>query len=227
MTSTNTCSFCNYTPARTVNAGAHRVGISTDEVVEYYSKWSHDGKYEQDLCPEWYKGPSIAADVVAEYFRHNVSHVNILDVAAGTGLLGEQLQDRRFKHLDALEPAAGMLEQARKKNIYTNLYCEFLDGNRLPIDDDMYDCCVISGGMGEGHIPCDGLHELIRITEQGGLICIVMCEDYLYDVTEYRGRLEKLMQKLEDDGKWKKLSRDVVRQYCFNHNGVIFNFKIC
>ncbi|XP_067656466.1 methyltransferase-like protein 27 [Haliotis asinina] len=216
-----------YAPARTVNAGAHRVGISSDEVIEYYSEWSQDGKYEQDLCPERYKGPSIAAGVVAEYFHHDVSHVNVLDVAAGTGFLGEKLQARGFKHLDALDPAEGMLEQARKKNIYTNFFCEFLDGNRLPIDDDTYDCCVTSGGMGEGHIPCDGLHELVRITKPGGLVCIVMCEDYLFEVVEYKDRLEKLMQQLEDDGKWKQISRDVVRQYCFDNNGVIFNFKIC
>jgi hypothetical protein len=32
---------------------------------------------------------------------------------------------------------------------------------------DTYDCVVIAGGMGEGHIPCVALHEMIRITKPG------------------------------------------------------------
>ena len=32
---------------------------------------------------------------------------------------------------------------------------------------DTYDAVVTSGGMGEGHIPCSGLKELVRITKPG------------------------------------------------------------
>ncbi|XP_046580285.1 methyltransferase-like protein 27 [Haliotis rubra] len=205
----------------------HRVGITIQENVEYYSKWADNGIYDQDLCSERYQGPVIAANVLTEHFNDNITETKILDVAAGTGSVGKELQDRGFKHLDALEPAAGMLEQARKKNIYTNFYCEVLDGNRLPIDDDTYDCCVISGGMGEGQIPCHGLYELIRVTKSGGLVCIVMREEYLTSVKEYRDRLEPLMKKLEEDGKLKQLSRDVVSRYSFDNNGVVYELLVC
>ncbi|XP_046580289.1 methyltransferase-like protein 27 isoform X2 [Haliotis rubra] len=213
--------------AYSANYGAHRVGISMQESVDYYSKWAQDGKYEQDLSLERYNGPIIAANYLADHYPDNRSSTKILDVAAGTGYVGEQLHTRGFKSVDALEPASGMLEQARKKNVYTDLYCEFLNSKRLPIKDDTYDCCVISGGMGEGHIPCDGLHELIRITKPGGLVCIVMREEYLSYVGEYKDRLEPLMQELEDAGKWEQLSRDVVPKYSFDNNGVVYKFKIC
>ncbi|XP_067657155.1 methyltransferase-like protein 27 [Haliotis asinina] len=205
----------------------YRAGLPKEEVLEFYSKWAEDGKYEKDMGSEDYKGPLIAANAVAEYFRDSIPQTNVLDVASGTGMVGKQLQDRGFKHLDALEPAAGMLEQARKKNIYTNLYCESLDGNRLPIDDDTYDCCVTSGGMGEGHIPLRGLHELIRLTKPRGLICIMMKESHLSQCLEYRDGLEQLMKDLEDAGKWERLSRDVVSEYVFGENGVIFRFRVC
>ena len=39
--------------------------------------------------------------------------------------------------------------------------------NILSIHSDTYDVTVISGGMGEGHIPCAGMKELIRITKPG------------------------------------------------------------
>ncbi|XP_071091007.1 methyltransferase-like protein 27 [Haliotis cracherodii] len=206
---------------------AHRVGISMQECVEYYSKWAENGKYDQDLCSKRYRGPVIAANVLTEHFCDKIPETKILDVATGTGLVGKELQARGFKHLDALEPATGMLEQARKTNIYTNLYCEFLDGKRLPIEDDTYNCCVTSGGMGEGHIPCHGLHELIRITKPGGLICIVMREEYLTHVKEYHERLEPLMKKLEDDGKLKQLSREIVSRYSYDNNGVVYKLQIC
>ena len=35
---------------------------------------------------------------------------------------------------------------------------------------DTYDSVAISGGMGESHIPCSALHELIRITKPGELM---------------------------------------------------------
>ncbi|XP_067656623.1 methyltransferase-like protein 27 [Haliotis asinina] len=205
----------------------HRVGITTQESIEYYSKWAENGIYDQDLCQERYQGPVIVANVLAEHFKDKITGAKILDVAAGTGSVGKELQDRGFKHLDALEPAAGMLEQARKKNIYTNFCSEILDSKRLSIEDDKYDCCVISGGMGEGQIPCHGLYELIRVTKSGGLICIVMREEYLTSVKEYHNRLEPLMKKLEEDGTLKQLSRVVVPRYSFDNNGVVYKLLVC
>ena len=32
---------------------------------------------------------------------------------------------------------------------------------------DTYDAVVLSGGMGEGHIPCSGLQEMARVTKPG------------------------------------------------------------
>ncbi|XP_067657321.1 methyltransferase-like protein 27 [Haliotis asinina] len=212
--------------ARVFTAECHRVGITTEEVVDFYTKWAMNGKYDQDLHFENYEGPVVAANAVAEYCKDNIPWANVLDVAAGTGLVGKQLQNRGFKHLDALEPATGMLEHARRKNIYTNLYCEFLNSKRLPIDDDSYDCSVSCGGMGEGHIPLNGFSELIRVTKPGGFVCIVMKESYLSDCKEYEDGLEQLVKDLEDAGKWERLSRDVVPNYVFGENGVMFRFKI-
>ena len=39
---------------------------------------------------------------------------------------------------------------------------------------DTYDCVAISGGMGESHIPCSALHELIRITKPGEFFTCIL-----------------------------------------------------
>ena len=42
----------------------------------------------------------------------------------------------------------------------TSFYFQFVD---------IYDCVAISGGMGESHIPCIALRELIRIVKPGNI----------------------------------------------------------
>ena len=47
----------------------------------------------------------------------------------------EQLYKAGYHHLDALDQSKCMLEEARKKNIYSQFFCEAVGSNRLPIDD--------------------------------------------------------------------------------------------
>lgn len=213
--------------AYAANFSAHRPGISRAEATAVYDNWAKIGMYEQDLCPDRYRGPSIAADAVASFFpEQDRDKALVIDVASGTGFVGEELKKRGFERMHALDPSQGMLQVAREKNIYQKDFCCYLDNNRLPIDDDVYDCAVISGGMGEGHIPTAGLYQLARIVKPGGLVCIVMREEYLQHVAEYRDRLEDLMKEMEVGGTWKLHSRTIVPKYSFDNNGVVFMFIV-
>ena len=44
------------------------------------------------LCPGRYNGPDIAARVVERYFGDRKNDTYIIDVAAGTGLVGEKVR---------------------------------------------------------------------------------------------------------------------------------------
>jgi ubiquinone/menaquinone biosynthesis C-methylase UbiE len=47
----------------------------------------------QDLCPVYYKGPEIIAKAAASlYNEDHRENINILDVAAGTGFVAEQVK---------------------------------------------------------------------------------------------------------------------------------------
>ncbi|XP_069139662.1 methyltransferase-like protein 27 isoform X2 [Argopecten irradians] len=210
------------------NYGAHRPGMSMREVAEYYSKWASE--YEHDLSQDRYLGPFYACKAVAEEYpitSTDRKSVRILDVACGTGFLGEKLRAEGFATVDGLDPSDKMLEVARKKQIYSELYCEFMSASALPITNDKYACVVVAGGMGEGHIPCAAVPEMVRIVQPGGYVIIVMREEYLTHVQEYAGRLEECFLKLQNEGKWKRCSRAVVPKYSFDNNGVIFKFKVC
>ena len=49
----------------------------------------------QMLCPGRYNGPQIAAAAVEKYFGNSKEKTYILDVASGTGLVGDKVSKRR------------------------------------------------------------------------------------------------------------------------------------
>ena len=61
----------------------------------------------------------------------------------------------------------------------------------------------------------------------GGVVCIVMREEYLQHVAEYRGRLEETMKDMKLNGIWRMVSRTVVSKYSFDNNGIVFMFVVC
>ena len=92
---------------------------------------------------------------------------------------------------------------------------------------DTYDACVTSGAFGEGHIPCEGVREMARVTKPGGYVLIVMRQAYLTSVDEYRERLEPLMQRMAGAGEhvWSPVARVELPRYSFDNAGLVFVFR--
>jgi len=208
------------------NYKAHKTGISHDEMVQVYTKWATD--YDKDLCPGRYNGPEIAAAAMAAHYSAELRpSVHVLDVAAGTGRVGEELHKVGFRKLDALEPSPGMLQVLIDRNIYSNTFESAIGLSPVEaIESDTYDSLVIAGGMGEGHIPVKAVDEMIRVVKPGGTIFIVMREEYLTYVKEYVERLEPYMNELEATGFWKQIGRNIVPEYSFKKNGVVFSYEV-
>ncbi|KAK2148044.1 hypothetical protein LSH36_519g03073 [Paralvinella palmiformis] len=144
------------------NYQTHRTGISTEECIQCYNKTAK--KYEENLNPSRYRGYVIAAEAVETFYGQDKS-ARVLDVGAGTGFLGKELEKRGYTNIDALEPASEMLRLAAEKGVYRSLYCDVLGGSEVTIPDDTYDVLALSGSMGEGHIQCKGLAEMVRIVK--------------------------------------------------------------
>uniref|UniRef100_A0A0L8G8V8 Methyltransferase type 11 domain-containing protein n=1 Tax=Octopus bimaculoides TaxID=37653 RepID=A0A0L8G8V8_OCTBM len=97
------------------NLNAHHKGISREEMTESYSDWITNGNYEEDLGPNRYRGPVYASQALANLYEDNVrASTRILDVAAGSGLLGEKKENRvRFgEDLDAISCTSNNCEIA-------------------------------------------------------------------------------------------------------------------
>merc|ERR1711955_61712 len=55
------------------------------------------------------------------------SNIEILDVACGTGVVGQELRDAGYNNVDGLDPSQGYLNGAMAKGIFRKVYKAFID----------------------------------------------------------------------------------------------------
>ena len=101
--------------------------------------------------------------------------------------------------MTAMDLSAGMLEVARRKNIYQG-FDQMTMGERLDYDSDQFDASVIVGVFTQGHAPASSLDELVRVTRTGGHIVFSLRTD-----TYLENGFKDKMDALESAGLWKRL----------------------
>ena len=143
---------------------------------------------------------AVFLDELVTQYGMKKENLKILDVAAGTGLVGEELKKRGFniKNVDALDLCPDMLNVARKKNVYGKLV-QAPFGSTMPkgMTARSYDCVIMCGGFAAGHIPLSrfvldhkasffinnlfffhSLHTMARLCKEGGFIINSMTKQY-------------------------------------------------
>lgn len=156
------------------------------ELAERYDFWAPD--YDQDLERLGYIGPWKGAEMLA---RHAARNARVLDAGAGTGLVGQALQQLGYRNLTGLDASAGMLARARMKMVYQELHLEDLGGS-LSFAADSFEAVVSIGVFTYGHAPAACLHELIRVTCPGGHIVFSLRPDF-YTSSDFRKTLDSLV----------------------------------
>ncbi|KAI0220206.1 hypothetical protein LSAT2_028283 [Lamellibrachia satsuma] len=206
--------------------GILKNGPGMEQIIDYYNKLAQEGTYETMMSLGHYSGATMAAEFVDRYFGDRKDDTYIIDVAAGTGFVGDELKMRGFTKMDALDASYDMLSIAKAKNIYGRIIHDCMDGHRTDIKDDTYDAMTISGSMGEGLIPTRAMTELIRIVKPGGYLCIITREEFLTDVPDYVDRLEPFMKQLAEQGAWTREERKVVPSHIYGTKGIVFVFRV-
>ncbi|GAB1604265.1 methyltransferase-like protein 27 [Argonauta hians] len=199
--------------------------ISKDESMQMYSDWGITGTYDKFMDNSVYKGPFLVAKAVNDnIFNKNAK---ILDIACGTGFVGEHLKNFGFTNIDGMDAAQGMLDNAEKKNAYQNLYCSVIgEGSTHSIPNRTYDVITISGGFGPGHIKCEAMSDMIDLVKPGGFIFNIFRKVHLDSIEEYKGKWEPYIQSLEDSGRWMEICRTIFRYYYFEKDGIMYIHKV-
>ena len=161
---------------------------NNQELSERYDHWAKD--YDRDLENDFgYIIPQYATDYFVKYVSLGA---RILDAGAGTGLVGELLFAKGYRELVAMDLSKGMLEQARKKNVYKEFH-QLVMGEPLNFQTDWFDAVISVGALTEGHAPADSLDELVRITKPGGHIIYTLRTD-LYEGAGFKEKNNSLAQ---------------------------------
>ncbi|KAM7425870.1 Methyltransferase domain [Porites harrisoni] len=184
---------------------------TVDEVRKLYDDWAT--KYDEDILEvARFKGfsPIVKTldDAVQEELKDlTKENIKVMDAGAGTGLVGVELHKFGFTTIDALDISPGMLEEAKKKNVYRKFICAALGDQRiLEIETGEYDVLICVGVFAIAHVPPVAIMELIRMVKAGGLVCCAVRND---ELKEYYGK----MMELEAAGHWKLVKERKVPYY--------------
>ena len=183
-----------------------RTEVTRDEVVDFYDSWA--GTYDESV--EKSSSADIALAAALSQFPEvkDRANIEVLDIAAGTGRVGQKLFKNGFRKIDAIEPSQEMLNILERKAMYRNVYETMLGGGykAINISDDSYDLIVISGGFAKSHLPVDCLDEVVRLGRKGCIFINRMTAKNIEILEEYT-HLEPSMKELEENGVWTKINR--------------------
>jgi SAM-dependent methyltransferase len=163
------------------------------ELADRYDQWAkaYDSELERDFG---WLGPQRAAEIFAE---HVPKDGRVLDAGAGTGLVGAALATLGYRHLVAMDLSEAMLEEARKKGVYSEFH-QMVMGETLDFPSNSFDAVVSVGVLTVGHAPAGSLDEMVRVTRAGGYLVFSLRPD-VYEGGPFKEKLESLAST----GKWR------------------------
>jgi predicted TPR repeat methyltransferase len=143
---------------------------TAEELRQVYRDWAEH--YDQELDQLGWDKPARVCQALLHYLP---PHATILDVGAGTGLVGQFLHDQGFRELSALDFSPEMLEQAKKRNVYKRFY-QFDLQKPLPISQN-FDAITAVGIFTEGHLGAQVMPGLKGLLKKGGLLAFSLRDD--------------------------------------------------
>lgn len=171
----------------------YQAGGNTDALRAAYDEWAHD--YDADLVDDLgWTAPVQAALHLAKHLPERDAPV--LDVGAGTGLVGEALAAQGFAHAEALDLSETMLEVCRRKGVYRGFHQAEL-GQPLGLPSDHFAAVIAVGVLTEGHARPDCFAELTRVIRPGGRFVFALRPD-VRDKFGFR----EAQAELESAGLW-------------------------
>ena len=165
---------------------------STEELEKKYDSWANN--YDADVKDDWSFMPVKIALTLSKLLANK--DAEILDAGAGTGLVGKELAKQGFTNLTAVDLSEKMLEVAREKQVYKNLYQGNLESAFLS-DFVTFDVIITAGVFAYAHAGVEVLNNLFGFLKSEGIFLLTIREDY-------RQQMQTALDKLP----WKLVSEE-------------------
>lgn len=159
------------------------------ELCDRYDQWAKD--YEHDLTENFGRPPR--EPIVDLTLKYLLKDAHILDAGAGTGTLGQWLHQEGYQNLTAIDLSTGMLAEAKKKNVYQQLYPMVL-GEPLDLMTATFDAVTACGVFTYGHAPSHSFDELIRVTKPSGYLLFTLRPDF-YETSDFKEKMASLVEQ--------------------------------
>ncbi|XP_032218378.2 uncharacterized protein LOC5517919 isoform X2 [Nematostella vectensis] len=183
------------------------------EIRQIYDNWATN--YEMDTNSHGYVAHKTCTDVfdaeMAKAYPKDRLSLRVMDAGAGTGIVGEHLQQLGYTNVDGLDISQEMLNIARQKRVYKNLICAGLSETEIAeIADGQYEGIVCSGTITVAHVKAASLGELRRWLKPGGIICFTIRQDAL-ELPEY-GYKQKI-DEMVTTGTWEMRHKSLIQYH--------------
>jgi len=195
---------------------------SREDVKQYFTKRA---SYYDKQMEYVYNGPRIAAHALAEVISGNNKSKKILDVAAGTGLVGKALSMEGFTNIIALDMSESMLECLKQKKVYIDvIFGEFEHEAKKISNGTFYVCMCVGGFLTSGFLnPAVAVTEMVRIAEKGGYVLLLWNATELENpqCAETKHCLEQTLQEVTNGGLCQCIQRAQIPQYLQDCTGLL------
>jgi len=169
-------------------------GADTPETLaQAYAAWA--ATYDSETASLGYLLPFLITAWVARYVP--AGEGTLLDAGCGTGLSGPSLKALGYRDIAGLDLSDDMLKIAGSRNAYGELKQAML-GGPLPWPDGYFRAFFSTGVFTISHAPASSLHELVRITKNGGH-AIFTVRDQVFESGGFQG----VFDELERASKWR------------------------
>lgn len=153
-------------------------------------------KYDNIVETLGYNSPVISAKTFMQKYKdEETNQLRILDIACGTGLVGEYLRKYNFQgDIDGVDGSQEMIDVSKSKNIYKKLWCKMItkDEPLIVEPNDCYDGIIISAAVGLYHVAVELMLDFMKILRPRGYFIVT------YRTTGLPAKIGQSMQDLVD-----------------------------
>lgn len=174
-----------------------------------------------------YNGPRIAAHALSNLVTEKGRRV--LDVAAGTGLVGKALFHDGFTNITALDRSEEMLKELASKKVYSQIIYGSFEEKAKGIPDGSFHACICVGAfLTAGFLnPAVCIEEMIRLIEEEGFLLLLVNSTELDEpqCQSTMKSLESVCTKLVKNGLCECIQKSTIPEYLKDCKGIMWIFK--
>ena len=159
---------------------------NSKKVKKFYDQWSKN--YDNTLKQWNYNAPEQVAKILYKKFNPSI----LLDLACGTGLSGSAFKFEGFNYIDGTDISTKMIEIARSKKIYKNIYLDDANNSKNLLKNYYFYIAAV-GVISPTHASFKTIKVFFSFLKLNGLM-VFSLNDHALEDERYENEIDKLVK---------------------------------